>query len=325
MIAVAQVLNTPRGTLLKRISLGIALGLVVLAQPAFAAVNAVASLASPLDNAGASARATAMGSAFVGLADDTSALFWNAAGLGGLRSMQVALHHNSWLGGIVQETAVLGLPLGSLGGMAASVNYVNYGLFQGYDKNGSKTDNYSANRYGFDVGWGMEVMPNLAAGAALKGALQSIGGSNYADAALDLGVLWAPRKHLRLGLAYTNLGTSIAGKSLASDISAGASYLLNFAATNQLLLSASTTFEPGGINKIQFGGEDTIDHFLALRLGYQMRLADTQIQDLVGLTAGLGAKLDSWTLDYAFLPFGDLGSTHRLSLTYEFGRPHKAS
>src|SRR6478609_4852854 len=103
--------------------------LLALAAPAFAAdnmVNSTASLANPLDNNGGGARALGMGSAFVGVADDSSALLWNPGALGTLKSAGIALHHNSWLAGIVQETLVGDLPMGPLGGFGASINYVNY-------------------------------------------------------------------------------------------------------------------------------------------------------------------------------------------------------
>ncbi|HJT24550.1 MAG TPA: hypothetical protein VJ873_08220, partial [bacterium] len=46
-------------------------------------VTGTASLAAPLDNLQGSARDMALGSAFVGVADDASALFFNPAGLSG--------------------------------------------------------------------------------------------------------------------------------------------------------------------------------------------------------------------------------------------------
>lgn len=294
--------------------------LLSLAGSAVAAVNSVAGLANPLDNAGASARALGMGSAYVGVADDSSALFWNPSGLGGLKNTELALHHNSWLAGIIQETLVLGLPMGGLGGFGVSGSYVNYGNLPGYDDNGAQVAEYSANRYGAALGWGKEVMPKVFAGASLKGAIQSVADATYSDVSLALGALWVPLPELRLGLAYSNLGTQVAGYSQAADLRAGGSYHWILSTTNQLLLAASGSFEPQGVSRLQVGAEDMVHSFLALRIGYQASLAETQIDGLTGLTAGLGAKYEGFGLDYAFLPYGDLGSTHRISLSYLFGR-----
>ena len=305
---------------MKRLYVGfMTVAMAVMAAQDFAAVNSVASLANPMDNAGASARAQGMGSAFVGVADDSSALFWNPAGLGGLTNMALALHHDSWLAGILEETAVMDLPMGGLGGFGASVSYVDYGSLPGYDVNGTQTSDYSANRYGFGLGWGKEFMSDLSAGVSLKGSMQAVDGTNYNDIAANLGLLWRPITDLRVGLAYSNLGTRVAGYGLASDLSLGASYHLQLAQTNQLLLALSGALQPQGVNSLQIGAEDLIHSFLALRVGYDLALADNEIVGLTGLSAGLGLRYDGWGLDYAFIPYGDLGATNRISLQYEFG------
>ena len=65
--------------------------------------------------------------------------------------------------------------------------------------------------------------------------------------------------------------------------------------------------------------------FLALRVGYQANLADNQIQGLTGLTAGIGVTYEGLGLDYAYLPYGDLDNTHRISLSYKFGHKEQSS
>ena len=37
-----------------------------------------------------------------------------------------------------------------------------------------------------------------------------------------------------------------------------------------------------------------------------------------GLTAGFGFRISSLNVDYAFVPYGDLGNAHRFSLSYNF-------
>ena len=150
------------------------------------------------------------------------------------------------------------------------------------------------------------------------------GGTNYNDMSVELGALWAPVPHLRLGVDYSNLGTAVAGYAQAADLRLGGSYKAEISRTNQLLLAVSGSFEPNGVSRLQFGAEDLIHSFLAVRLGYQASLAETQIQDLTGLTAGLGLLYEGFGLDYAFLPYGDLGIANRISLTYEFGQAKNA-
>jgi hypothetical protein len=299
------------------------LGFMAFAHLGVADVNSVASLADPLDNADGGARATGMGSAFVGVADDSTALMWNPAGLGGLRNTELSLNHNSWLAGIIQETAIAAVPVGNLGTFGFSGNYVNYGSLLGYDSTGAQTANYTADSYGFGAGWGKEILPGLSAGLALNAVMQTIASTTYSDLSAELGVLWCPVEHLRLGASYSSLGTNVAGYSLASTLRLGGSYRFNLAPDNQLLLAASAALEQSGENSLQFGGEDLIHSCLALRAGYQASLSDNQIDGVTGLSLGIGILFGGFSLDYAYLPFGDLGIAQRISLSYEFGQEAK--
>ena len=57
----------------------------------------------------------------------------------------------------------------------------------------------------------------------------------------------------------------------------------------------------------------------ALRGGYQFGHGADQLQNnIVGLSAGAGIRLGSLDLDYAFLPYGTLGDTHRVSVGWRF-------
>jgi hypothetical protein len=301
-------------------ALATALGcLLPLAATATAAtVEPASALADPLDNSGGGARAAAMGSAFVGVADDSTALLWNPGGLGDLSNAEISLNHNSWLGGIVQEIGIGAVPLGGLGVLGVAVSYVNYGSLQGYDDVGNQTANYSPYSYGFDVGWGKMLLDHFSVGLALKASLEDIDGYNYDSDAVDLGALWEPLPHLRIGLTGANLGPSVAGFSLPATIRTGASYRFDLSSNNQLLLAVAGAWEPQGVNFLQFGAEDRILPLLAFRVGYQASLQDTEITGLSGLSLGLGVTLQRFDLDYAFLPYGDLGNGQRISLSYQF-------
>lgn len=303
----------------KQFAAALAVSLLGLAQPGLAAVNSVAGLANPLDNTGGSARATGMGSAFVGVADDSSAILWNPAGLAGQSHLGTALHHHSWLAGIVQETAVVAVPLGAFGGVGGSLNYVNYGSIAGHDEAGAETASYTPSRFGFGAGWGTTLLAGLSAGISAKGSMQSIGSKSYSAFAADLGALWAPVPHLRVGLVYSNLGMKVSGYSLASALRVGASYGLELIPSHAMLVAVSGALEPDGVDRIQLGVEDVMFSMVAVRLGYQANLVNNHIAGLTGLTVGLGGLYKQVSLDYAFLPFGDLGTTHRVSLGYTFG------
>jgi len=275
-----------------------------------------AGLAQPADQAGVGARALAMGSAYVGVAEGSLALMWNAAGLAQLTAADVSLHHNSGLADTTQETLLIAGPLGSLGGFGAGFNYINNGEIEGRDASGNLTPSFSAGSMGVQVGWGKELLGGLSLGLAANFTTQTLGSDSYSSLAGDIAGLWTPLSGLRIGLSYMNLGGNVQGTAMTSGLRLGASLALP-SPDNQLLLAVGGEMDQG-INRAQVGAEDSIAGAFALRAGYQFNSEGQDYGGVSGLTLGGGIKLASLNLDYAYLPFGDLGASHRVSLSYDF-------
>jgi outer membrane protein OmpA-like peptidoglycan-associated protein len=301
------------------------------------------SKALPLQQSAGTARAMGMGSAVVGVSQGAASLLWNPAGLGLMDCKEVSLHHNSGLGGTIQEIGIIGIPLGGVtehgdgerecstggshGGIAASLGYVNYGSnFNGLDANGNPTGSYQAGEYSASLGYGKEVLPHLSAGVALAANKSFVANTDYYGYTADVGLLWNVIPNLDLGLTYNNfnLANNIGGNQPAGGVRAGAGYTMD----RHLLLALSTEVQDLKMSRLQMGVEYLIGNLVskynvvALRAGYVFTFPDAQLTGLTGLTLGLGYNLTrEVVLDYAFLPTGDLGISHRLSATYKFGCP----
>ena len=305
--------------------------MILLSGLAWAAENIqpAASLSMPLMWDGGTARAMSMGSAVVAVPQGSASLFWNPAGLGLMENcpgqcgfndgMEVGLHHNTGLGDSTQDTAVIGVPMGIIGGIAVSLNYVSDGTLQGRDSVGNLTSDYSVNDMGASVGWGKQLGRGISVGAALKYNKQSIASTTYSAYAGDLGFLWNAFPRFMLGATYANLGTKVADSILDSGWRVGASYGVN----KDLLVAVSGDLkQPGNqFSQMQIGLEDWFSERLALRLGFVHTYTDQQVADfnLTGLTAGIGYKIfKSLVLDYGYIPSGDVGISQRLSLTFKF-------
>jgi hypothetical protein len=296
--------------------------------------------ASPLQEAGGTARAMAMGGAVVGVSEGSASLLWNPAGLSRMDAKEVGLHSNTGLASQVQEIAIVGVPLGEVkddgkggshGGLAVSLGYVNYGTFNGADANGVGTGSYGATGdLNASVGYGKEILPGISAGATLKGDHSSYANKNYNTAAADFGVLFKVLPNVDLGLVYANLGLSdtVGGAKLAGGWRIGAGWN----ATKHWLISASGELQDSAMTRAQFGTEylignlETKSNVLALRAGYVLNYPDPQLTGLAGMTFGLGYSITrSFVVDYAMLPAGELGTSQRLSLTFKWGGPAKTS
>jgi hypothetical protein len=284
-------------------------------------VSSAAGLVTPLSALGASARVDALGGAFVGLSDDPSALFYNSAGLSQLKAASLSINHNSYLAGSFEETLLFGLPAGSLGGFAGALQYVSWGDLDERDANGVYQGTFADSDVAFSAGWGMPFADAFSLGVALHGVQQKVIDSLYTGLSGDLGILWVPASDLHLGLSYTGLGTTQAGFTPAQDLHLGLSSFLGLGSHSSLRPLLAGDWEPNGVSRIQGGLEGTIERVCFLRLGYQAALENNQIGGLTGFAAGAGFRVGEFQLDYAFVPYGDLGTSHRVSVGYEFPNP----
>ena len=125
---------------------------------------------------------------------------------------------------------------------------------------------------------------------------------------------------LNIGLVVQNLGTTLKYITeecqLPLNIKIGTAYR----PINNLILVLDTTLPSDNELRIGLGGEynykinNTIG--VSSRIGYNTITKD--ISGLKGISAGLGAKYRNYLIDYAFVPYGDLGLTHKISFGVRF-------
>jgi long-subunit fatty acid transport protein len=72
-------------------------------------------------------RGAAMGEAFVAVADDASATFWNPSGLATVTAREVSFYHNEWIADVRHEYLSAAFPLGGFGTMGVSITALTMG------------------------------------------------------------------------------------------------------------------------------------------------------------------------------------------------------
>ncbi len=281
----------------------------------------------------AGARPTAMGGAFVGLADDLNSLTWNPAGLANVSAMEFSFMHSSYLADSYYDVLEGALPLPWLGTGAASLNLLNYGalphtleqaggLFGGLSGNGSAEDVF------FTAGWGVGLPPvlgldRLKAGANAKLTFQQLTGSTLAGLGISGGALWdSPVDGLRVGTMLDNLGGVGGAGLMPLSWVAGASYARDFNRDFKGLAALDTRVAVDVGFTANLGIELTAFDMLTVRGGWRGGGA------LGGLTLGLGVKYPLevmgrtmlFKLDFANAASGELGSSQRFQLSAQFGR-----
>jgi hypothetical protein len=286
------------------------------------------------------ARPTALGGAYVAVASGADSLLWNPAGLNQLRDWELGLGHLSYVQGVSDDLIQVARPIYGLGAFAIGATYLSAGSQQFYDvfgnntaADGSPLGSFSVDDFSAQVALAVQMPDDLSVGLTYK-ILREEYNQGAMGSAFDLGVQWRDLlgKSLDLGFAAQNLGTPIALGSTYYDLEMAFRLGLAYHPAPGLLLTVEEDFRPWNapgaptiftesVNRVHMGAEWAVpvgDWSGAVRAGYIIGPEQDQ-GALGGLSVGGGVTLGSWQVDYAWVPMGDLGSTHRLSLTYTVG------
>jgi hypothetical protein len=265
------------------------------------------------------ARPVGMGGAYAAVASGADSILWNPAGMNQLRDLQATAGHLAYLDGIADDYLEIARPIYGLGAWGLGVNYL-FARDQGYDNWGNQTlvfDDYSL---AAQVALSVELADDLSVGGVYKIIDQDYARHHSMGSGFDLGAQWRNLwRQLDLGLTLSNFGTAIGlGDKQALQpftVKAGAALHL----TENWLLAADYENQPvDHFNKFHAGTELTVPAgpaSLAARVGYTVG-PEQDLGGLAGLAAGLGFGLGAWQVDYSYSPMGDLGTSHRISLTW---------
>jgi hypothetical protein len=317
-----------------------ALALAALAAAPAAAIDSSAgtSGAQFLNIGQGSARAQALGGAYVALAEGSDAMTWNPAGLAATQQREFAFSYLSSVQGL-SSPVYLGYaqPMGrtTWGG---NFGYMSDSLGSGdvRDANGVPQQATNVNlRDGYAaIGLARSFWyEKLFLGASIRGISEYIAGSAVNTLAMDFGAILKPTNALSLGFAVQNFGASSA--NVARTTRGGAALRLNDFVTVAAELSEAT--DTGA--QIALGGEFQLPEEyldfgqLTMRIGYKnvdsygqsfdSTLKTLHVDQTSGISFGFGVYTSQafgygLSLDYAFVPFGALGTVNQMSFKVKF-------
>ncbi|MBN1594747.1 OmpA family protein [candidate division FCPU426 bacterium] len=287
--------------------------------------ESVLSTAGKILQVGIGPRQVAMGEANVAAVDDVYALYWNPAGLSNLRSAQISYMHNLWLQDIQDAYITYGQRLFD-GGLGVSINYFNFGEFEKIDVDPygyplPTNETFTPYTLVVAAGYGTLLTEHMPVGASLKLINESVDTFSSMTIALDLGAQYLDIvQGLDAGLMIQNLGVPLEGYQLPLNVRMGLAYKVpvTFAPQDSLITVMDVTLpipldQPFYTN---LGLEYSYLGIVAGRVGYKIAEINN-LGSASGLTAGLGVSYMNFALDYAIAPFGELGTTHRIALTYD--------
>lgn len=281
---------------------------------------------------GAGARSLGLGSAFVAISDDATAVYWNPAGLVHIDRREVQVQHAEQFGGSVNHDVFTLAGPSRFGGLGVGLLRLGVdgipltaledpGRPLGPDNRPVVSQVVGATDYSLYLAYGRRVLPNLMVGTSLKLIWRDLSAGSGSGFGLDIGVHYRPRPILTLGLVVRNLSrTKITFDSGATD-RIPPSLLIGLSATKRLpavrgrltlSLSAHLGEEKSGLEGVE-GFQGGLEYVFKDRLAFRLGAEGDH------LTAGTGLRLaDRFALDLAFLENGRLDNTFRISASFYF-------
>jgi len=303
---------------------------------------------------GVGGRALGMGSAFVGLADDGTAAYWNPAGLATLPERQVTFMHAEQFGSIVQyDFLSFVTPLNAPGkpAQALGVSLVRLGVdqipdtrgLQILDVNGNGKFDYpedrllvDESRFVFDsdndvallLSYARSVGRGVSLGGNFKYIRQWLGDSLRSNGfGLDLGALYVGPHGFSAGARLADATTTRilwntgTGEFIAPSLRLGAAKSQGFHGRRHVVtgaLDVQVGFSDERLSSQAHLGAVTFEFHPGVEYWFERRLALRAGFEAQNFTAGAGLRFRRLGLDYAYLDHRDLDASHRISGSYSF-------
>lgn len=283
----------------------------LLVAPAFAGSEQAGASGAAFLKLSQSVRAASLGGSFVALADDPSAIFYNPAGLQLSGYSRVSFTQTNWLLGSSYSTLCYTRPMGLQDALGLALSYVSFGSIQ----ETTSTSRTGTGRFFTPssilgvFSWARNL-PWAYLGVSAKFMRQNIDTYQEDGIGFDIGLLSrSPIKDIRLGVSILNLGWS-GDKALPQTLLFGLNYETgfgaNFAGDLRIPRDADLT--------LHLGAEYKLISFLTLRGGFNSRRVEGSGGNY---SLGLGFNFKNMCVDYAYVPYAELGDTHRVGVSLE--------
>jgi len=255
-------------------------------------------------------------------------VFYNPAGLSGVGGTEVSVSHVKWIMELGYSSLAAAKRIGG-GVYALSVNYLAIPAISKYDRYGSKlSDSYSASDKAVTAAYARSISDRTSVGFGLKYISCTLDSDSASAFAADAGVRYeALPGTLVFGASVQNAGTTLKyqsqGDPLPLNLKAGGRYIFKMEEERDLKKSVAVLADVNQLRDtgvyanlgLDFSAIYANNSAFSLRAGYKADAADSG----GGLSFGLGMDMETYSIDYAYSPMGDLGQAHRMSFNLKFG------
>ncbi|MFH1851789.1 MAG: PorV/PorQ family protein [Candidatus Neomarinimicrobiota bacterium] len=304
---------------------------------------------------GVGARALAMGGAFEALASDATTVYWNPAGMANSSGISWVFDHADWFVDTSHDFSALMIPINRGSYLGFSINMMRVGEEEITTEADPKGNGqyWDATDLCLGISYARRMTNQFSLGMTVKYISERIWNETASAVAMDVGTyLNTGYKGIVIGMSFTNFGNNmqLAGRDLIREYDPNAANTLNANVDTRLhtepwalpvcfkistaidlmgsgdryLVSDNSrlTLAVNGVHpnddseKLNIGMEYAWRELVFLRGGYNSGY------DLPEFSWGGGLKLDlygrTFSLDYAFLPYGDLKNVQHFTISSNF-------
>ena len=281
-------------------------------------------------------RAIAMGQAFVAVADDANAVYWNPAGLDQLGGWHITAQYDVYIETVQYDYFAIATKASKDIGLGLAAKILSTGTDTAVDANGNPVPGQAGpgeNYFDVDLAGSYHLSYNWSLGLTGKYISKTLSGTNASTFAFDLGALYhTPIKNLTAGINLQNWTSPLfnlglkynTSDPLPFNVKVGASYRMF---NDDFTVDYDMNFPNDNAISANLGGEYWYKGVLVGRFGYQFQGSIDQNQYGIGAIAGLylgaGVQIKAFSnthigLDYAWTDTGFLGSNHHFALDLYF-------
>ncbi|KPL03170.1 MAG: hypothetical protein AMJ90_03825 [candidate division Zixibacteria bacterium SM23_73_2] len=289
---------------------------------------------------GVGGKALGMGGAFVSVADDPSAGYYNPAGLSQLQKKELLFMHSETFGSLLNhDFLALVLPLKN----KSYISALGFG-FIGLSGDGIKitelqnpgepigpgnrpqlVEEKSHGDYVFIFSYSLGKSKTLSVGASFKAIYRNLAVNSAYGAGLDLGALVYLPHQINLGANLMDFTTTFLSYDNGTKESIYPTLKLGLSTRRELKDFSLTLGTDGDIRKEKrkyagqyWIGSFSLDTHLGVSLSYLKKLTLRGGFDQGNLTLGAGFVVKRFFVDVAFLDHDELENTYRASLKLRF-------
>lgn len=301
------------------------------------------------------ARAVGFGGAFVSIANDASALYWNVGGIPQLKKSEISAIHTSWLADTKFNYAGLVLPLAGIGTLGFSFTSLSMDdmKVRTVELPDGTGEMFNAQDISIAISYGRFLSDRFSIGFTVKYVQQTIWHMNASSVALDIGTVFKTDLlgGLRIGAAMTNFGMpmQLSGRDTryfirVDDTKLGSNekipvnietdswdlpLLFQIGISTEVVQNemykitvALDALHPNNDKEsLNLGFEFGFQEFLFLRGGYNalfLQDAEGGLSFGVGLNSNMIFSKTTVQFDYGFKDFGRLKNVHVFGATVMF-------